>query len=413
MHLPEVSKSPFECRGCGSRDVDVLLDLGRLPLANAFVRSSNDEADSFTERLTLVMCNQCVLIQIRDEVPRERLFSTFLWVTGTSQAAATHAQWLSARLRDRHLHLNRRFLVEVASNDGFFMRHYRDAGFDVLGVDPADVTAEAISQGLPSIRDFFGISVAAQIVGQRGQADVIVARNVLGHSSELQDLVCGMKRLLAPGGVVLLEMPYAYFLRDEVQYDTIFHEHLSYLTVGSIARLMASVNMKISDVTFVRMNGGSLLCEVVHDDAPIARGDRSLVDFEDIIGLNSPSGWRDFASRVRAQREAFLAMLVRLKAEGRRVVAYGAAAKCMTMLNYCGITTDMVPAIGDANPRKQGMLCPGVRIPVVSPQALLDMDPEVIVIGAWNFKDEIIRTLRERGYRGEFLVPLPMPYLTE
>ena len=164
--MVEGSRSPFECRGCGSRDVDVLLDLGQLPLANAFVRSPSEDSDRFTEHLTLVMCNQCLLIQIRDEVPRERLFSTFLWVTGTSQAAASHAQWLSERLRDRHLHPDRRFLVEVASNDGFFMRHYRDAGFDVLGVDPADVTAEAISQGLPTIRDFFGLSVAERIVAR-------------------------------------------------------------------------------------------------------------------------------------------------------------------------------------------------------------------------------------------------------
>jgi hypothetical protein len=283
----------------------------------------------------------------------------------------------------------------------------------VLGVDPADVTAEAISQGLPTIREFFGLSIAERIIGERGHADAIVARNVIGHSSELQDLVRGMKRLLAPDGVLLLEMPYAYFLRDEVQYDTIFHEHLSYFTVGSTARLMASVGMKITDVMFVPMNGGSLLCEVVHDDAPIARADQSIVAFENFIGLNSAAGWRDFASRVRAQREAFVTMLGRMRTEGRRVVAYGAAAKCMTMLNYCGITPDLIPAIGDANPRKQGMFCPGVRIPVVSPQALLDMDPDVIVIGAWNFKDEIIRTFHERGYRREFLVPLPMPYLTQ
>ncbi len=413
MRSEEVSHSAFECRGCGSRDVAVLLDLGQLPLANAFVRSPEDEDDRFREHLTLVMCNQCVLIQIRDEVPRERLFSTFLWVTGTSQGAAAHAQWLSTRLRERHLREGRAFLVEVASNDGFFLRRYRDAGFDVLGVDPADVTAEATAQGLPTIRDFFGLAVADRIVAERGPADVMVARNVLGHSSELRDLVRGMQRLLAPGGVLLLEMPYAYFLRDEVQYDTIFHEHLSYLTVGSVARLMASVGMKVTDVTFVPMNGGSLLCEVVHEDAPAARGDGSLIDFENFIGLNSPAGWQGFASRVRAQRDAFVAMLGDLKTQGRRVVAYGAAAKCMTMLNYCGITTALVTAIGDANPRKQGLLCPGVRIPVVSPDVLMEMKPDVIVIGAWNFKDEIVKTFRARGYGGEFLVPLPMPYLTE
>ena len=190
-----------------------------------------------------------------------------------------------------------------------------------------------------------------------------------------------------------------------MQYDTIFHEHLSYLTAGSIAQLMASVGMKVTDVTLVRMNGGSLLCEVVHEEAAVPRGDQSLIEFENFIGLNSPAGWQGFAGRVRAQREAFLAMLGHLRTQGRRVVAYGAAAKCMTMLNYCGITTDLVAAIGDANPRKQGMLCPGVRIPVVSPDALLEMRPDVIVIGAWNW-DEIIRVPRAGG---GVLVPLPVP----
>jgi SAM-dependent methyltransferase len=407
------SRSLFKCRGCGSSDGTVLIELGELPLANAFVKAADDDADRFTKDLTLVMCSECLLIQIRDEVPREQLFSTFLWVTGTSRDAAVHARWLAARLRERHLTPERRFLVEVASNDGFFLRHYQEAGFDILGVDPADVTAEAVKQGLPTIRDFFGESVAARIVAERGQADVIVARNVLGHSSELRDLVRGMKRLLAPTGVLVLEMPYAHFLRAELQYDTIFHEHLSYLTVGSTARLIASVDMKITDVSFVRMNGGSLLCEVAHADAPVARNDSSLIDFEEITGLNHPSGWMRFADQVGEQRAAFVGMLGELRAAGKRVVAYGAAAKCMTMLNYCRVSTDLISAIGDANPRKQGLLCPGVRIPVVSPERLLEGAPDVVVIGAWNFTDEIITSLRGRGYAGRFLVPLPMPRLID
>ena len=407
------SLSLFKCRGCGSSNGAVLVELGELPLANAFVSAADADADRFTKDLTLVMCDECLLIQIREDVPREQLFSTFLWVTGTSRDAAVHARWLASRLKERHFHADRRFLVEVASNDGFFLRHYQEAGFDILGVDPADVTAEATRQGLPTIRDFFGESVAAAIVAERGQADVIVARNVLGHSSELRDLVGGMKRLLAPGGVLVLEMPYAHFLRDQLQYDTIFHEHPSYLTVGSTARLMGSVGLQITDGSFVRMNGGSLLCEVMHEDAPVARNDGALIDFEELTALNHPSGWTRFADEVREQREAFVGMLGELRAAGRRVAAYGAAAKCMTMLNYCRVSTDLIAAIGDANPRKQGLLCPGVHIPVVSPEQLVASAPDVIVIGAWNFTDEIITSLRGRGYAGRFLVPLPKPRLTD
>jgi hypothetical protein len=171
--------------------------------------------------------------------------------------------------------------------------------------------------------------------------------------------------------------------------------------------------MKITDVSFVRMNGGSLLCEVAHAGAAVARNDQALIDFEELTGLNRPSGWARFAEQVRDQREMFVGLLRELRAAGQRVAAYGAAAKCMTMLNYCRVSTDLIAAIGDANPRKQGMWCPGVRIPVVSPEQLLEWHPDVIVIGAWNFRDEIITSLRGRGYAGRFLVPLPVPRLTD
>ena len=246
VHVGSASsaKEAFACRACDSTSTTVLLDLGRLPLANAFVKSPDDDEDRFTESLTLVMCDACRLIQIRDEVPREKLFSSFLWVTATSQTTKDYARWFSARTRERYQKSAGRFLVEIASNDGFFLEHYRNDGFDILGVDPSNLAEEADHRGLPSIRDFFGVAVAKCIVQARGHADVIVARNVLGHVSELQDLVAGVKHLLAENGVCFVESPYAYFLRNETQYDTIFHEHLSYLTVGSVSNLMGRFDMK-------------------------------------------------------------------------------------------------------------------------------------------------------------------------
>jgi SAM-dependent methyltransferase len=387
-----------------------LLDLGRLPLANAFVENESGTDDQFRENLTLVMCRGCRLIQIRDTVPRERLYNSFLWVTATSETTKNYARWFSSRTRDKYRETVGSFLVEVASNDGYFLEHYRADGFEILGVDPSNLAEEAGKRGIPSIREFFGKAVADRIVRERRPADVIVARNVLGHVSELQDLAGGLKTLLAPGGVCLIESPYAYFLRNEVQYDTVFHEHLSYLTVGSVSNLMKRFGMKITDITFVPMNGGSFLFEVMHDDAKKTRGDQVSLDFEGIIDLNSPEGWKDFSETVAHQRTSLRELLQSLAAEGRRVVGYGAAAKAMTMLNYCGITRDLVSAMGDANPRKQQLLCPGVRIPVVSPEALLELNPEYVLIGAWNFKDEIMKFFRERkGYTGRFIIPLPSP----
>lgn len=400
----------FACRACDGTSTTVLLDLGRLPLANAFVKNPGDDGDLFRENLTVVMCDSCHLIQIRDEVPREKLYSSFLWVTATSQTTKDYARWFSTRAKERYQKSAGRFLVEIASNDGFFLEQYHKDGFDILGVDPCDLAEDAARRGLPSLRDFFGTAVAERIVRERGRADVIVARNVLGHVDRLQDLVAGMKHLLAQNGVCLVESPYAYFLRNETQYDTIFHEHVSYLTVGSVSNLMARFDMKLTDITFVPMNGGSFLFEIMHQSSPLERGDRTMIDFEDIIQLNKPAGWRDFADAVTNQREMLVSLLRDLAAKGKKVVGYGAAAKSMTMLNFCGITPDLLSLMGDANPRKQGLLCPGVRIPVVSPDELIKCDPDYILIGAWNFKDEIIRFFREKmGYRNQFIVPLPLP----
>ncbi len=404
-----MTEPEFVCRACGSADVATLLEMGALPLANAFVKDEADTADQFREDLTLVMCRACSLLQLRDEVPPEQLFRSYLWVTSTSAGAAAHAAWLSGRLAARHGGAKRPFLVELASNDGFFLRHYRDAGFDILGVDPSNLADEASRAGLPSVREFFSSDVARRIRADKGPADVIVARNVLGHTNRPADFIAGVKQLLAPSGHFVLEVPYGLMLRDDIQYDTIFHEHVSYPTITAVASLLRAEGLKITDVTFVQMNGGSMLCEIVHGDAPEPENVQALLDLESLIGLNTPEGWQRFADAVVDQRRSLLALLDRLRASGARIAGYGAAAKCMTMLNYCGIGREYLVAMGDANPRKQGLLCPGVRVPVVGPEALLALDPDYILIGAWNFRDEIVRQFRDRGYTKAFIVPLPAP----
>jgi hypothetical protein len=280
----------------------------------------------------------------------------------------------------------------------------------VLGVDPGDITEEATRRGLPTIRAFFGADVADRIVAERGPAEVVVARNVIGHVAEPNDLVAGIRRLLAPEGRAFLETPYALRLRDALQYDTVFHEHVCYLTIGGLRTLLTRHGLDIAQLSFVSMNGGSFLAEVRHRDRADGDGARSVLDLEEVLEINRPRGWEGFAARVQQQRRELVGLLAGLREEGASVVAYGAAAKFMTMLNYCGITPELVSACGDANPRKAGLLCPGVRIPVVSPEALVERRPDYVLIGAWNFRDEIIRFFRERlGYRGQFIVPLPVP----
>jgi len=273
----------FKCRACGSSHYHMLLNMGDVPLANAFVKDEQGIEDKSRWPLSLVMCSSssCRLLQIRDDVPREKLFSDYLWVTSTSAGAKDHAEWLSKQLWDKFGSTNRSpFLVEIASNDGFFLEHYKDVGFKITGVDPSNLADEADARGLTTIRDFFGESVANRIVVSNGKADLIVARNVLGHSSQMRDLVAGMKELLAEDGTLILEVPYAFMLRDETQYDTIFHEHPSYLTIGSIHNLFKNFELKITDIQYVNMNGGSVICEIKHSGNLVSANDNISLAFE-------------------------------------------------------------------------------------------------------------------------------------
>jgi len=402
--LPE-----YRCRVCGSGTATLLLDYGMVPLANAFTGPAHPDADQARYPLTLVQCDACGMVQIKEIVPPAELFTSYPWVSGTSSTLREYATGFARRIADRVDQSAGRFLLEIASNDGSMLAACRDAGFDVLGVDPSDVTAEAVRRGIPTIRAFFGADVAEQVVAERGRANVVVARNVIGHVAEPNDLVEGIRKVLLPTGRAFIETPYALRLRQELQYDTVFHEHVCYLTIGTLTTLLARHGLRIVDLSFVKMNGGSFLAEVAHQDAGGLDGAHGILDLEEILELNRARGWEGFAAQVDDQRRGLVRLLTELRASGATVVAYGAAAKFMTMLNYCGITPALVEACGDANPRKEGLLCPGVRIPVESPAALMTHQPDYVLIGAWNFRDEIVRFFREKlGYRGRFIVPLPV-----
>lgn len=399
----------YRCRVCGGDAATEILDLGDVPLANAFTGPDSPDADRARYPLTLVQCDECAMVQIREILPPEDLFSSYLWVSGTSSTLREYTKEFAARVADRIDPAEGPRLVEVASNDGSMLAALENVGFDVLGVDPSDVAEEADARGLPTIRAFFGTGVADRIVNERGRAAVVVARNVIGHVAEPNDLVAGIARVLAPDGHAFIETPYALRLRDDLQYDTVFHEHVCYLTIGSLATLLGRHGLRIVDLTFVPMNGGSFLAEVMHSDRAERDGARSVLDLEEILEINRPRGWEGFTAQVHAQRDGLRGLLAELGEAGKTVVAYGAAAKFMTMLNYCDITPDLVACCGDANPRKQGLLCPGVRIPVESPEDLMSRDPDYVLIGAWNFRDEIVAFFRDTlGYEGDFIVPLPV-----
>lgn len=381
--------------------------MGRMPLANAFVRPGGADEDALRFPLTLMMCRACRLIQLKETVNRDLLFKQVLWSFGASVKGQRHAAWFAQQLSQ--VFPSRGFLVEMMSNDGVTLEACRNEGFSVLGVDPSDVARGARQRGIPSISAFFGREVAEQIRAERGPVDVIVARHALGHLAELNDLIEGVKRLLRPGGRFVVEVPYALLMREEIQYDTIFHEHTSYWTVASLASYLERNGLQLIDLSFVPFNGGSILAHAVAAPGKARESIAQILALEEVLQLNDPAGWQLFNQRVQEQRASLRRLLQDLCRQGKRVVGYGAAAKFMVMLNYCGIDTTVLTLIGDANPRKQGLLCPGVRIPVVSPETLISAQPDYVLIGAWTLSEEIMSSFREKlAYRGKFLLPLPI-----
>ena len=400
----------FECRLCGSADQHLVLELGLLPLANDFVASPADTRDLSREPVALVMCSACRLLQLRELVPPTRMFSNYVWTSSSSQAANAHAEKFAAATASRYPTSTHPFLVEVASNDGLLLRKLGGCGYRILGVDPSDLADEASSSGVPTLRAFFAEEVARQIVREHGQADVIVARNVVGHVADLRGFLGGVRELLRPGGAFIVESPYAHGLRNELQYDYVFHEHVCYFTIQTLTAALRRFGLAPQHLGFVPMNGGSFLCHARREDDPAPDASlQPLCELERVFELNEPRGWSWFAAAVSHQRERLRSLLEERRRAGAKVAAYGAAAKTMTMFNFCGLTPDLVGVIADGSPRKQGLLCPGVRIPVVSPERLLELRPDYVLIGAWNFTDEIIGQLRSRGYEGRFIVPLPVP----
>jgi SAM-dependent methyltransferase len=412
MSAADSRATGFECRLCGGARSHVVLDLGRLPFANDFVGSPEDKTDLQREPVVFVMCEECRLLQLRELVPPRRMFETYVWTSSSSAAAHTYAASFSEILSERYPPAQHPFAVEIASNDGLMLKHLAGVGYRTLGVDPSNLADEATAAGTPTVRAFFAEDVAQRIASEHGLADVVVARNVIGHVADLRGLLAGVRALLRSGGAFVVESPYALGLRDGLQYDTIFQEHVSYFTVTTLAGALRRYGLAPSRITFVPMNGGSFLCEARRTDDPVSDPSfASLFELERVFDLNEPRGWDSFAAGVAQQRERLRGLLSSLRADGAIVAAYGAAAKTMTMFNFCGLGPELVRVIGDGSLRKQGLLCPGVRVPVVSPEQLLALSPDYVLIGPWNLTQEIVGQLRARGYQGRFIVPLPVPRL--
>jgi SAM-dependent methyltransferase len=403
------------CRSCGADGLELVLSLGRTPLANALLTQEQLSQPEPHYPLDLAFCPSCTLVQITETVPPADLFSEYLYFSSFSETMLRHAQSLVTRLIAERQLGPHSLVIEVASNDGYLLQYYQQAGVSVLGIEPAaNIAREAVKHGVPTMVEFFGQELAEQLRAKGQRADVIHAHNVLAHVADLNGFVEGIKVLLEDDGVAVIEAPYVKDLIDHCEFDTIYHEHLCYYSLTALDRLFRRHRLFINDVERIAIHGGSLRVTAgksPHLALSSGRGREKvsrLLAEEAAWGVDRFATYRDFGARVEKLKATLIATLAGFKLRGDRIAAYGAAAKGSTLLNYFGIGRETLDFVVDRSPHKQGRFMPGVHIPILAPERLLEDMPDEVLLLTWNFADEILE--QQKAYRqlgGRFIIPVP------
>jgi 2-polyprenyl-3-methyl-5-hydroxy-6-metoxy-1,4-benzoquinol methylase len=399
------------CRFCASPLQAVVADLGMSPLANSYLTPEQGNRMEPFYPLRALVCSECFLVQLEEYESPDHIFSDYAYFSSYSSSWLEHSERYVAAMVERFGLDGASHVVEIASNDGYLLQYFAERGIPVLGIEPAaNVAKVAEEKGLPTLVEFFGVATARRLV-QGSAADLLIGNNVLAHVPDINDFVGGMKIALKPGGVLTMEFPHLMRLIDEKQWDTIYHEHFSYLSFSTARRVFAAHGLRLFDVEELPTHGGSLRIIGCHDDdaaKPDTERARELLALEDAAGYSDVETYLDYGERVARDKREILSTLVALKDDGKRIVGYGAPAKGNTLLNYCGIGPDFLDYTVDLNPRKQRHLLPGTHIPIRAPEAIRDDQPDVVLILPWNLKDEIVEQLGYiREWGGTFAVRTP------
>jgi len=404
------------CRNCGRPLTTTFVDLGMTPLANSYLTADRLEEMEPFYPLHARVCGACFLVQVPELKTPAEIFGDYAYFSSFSDTWLEHARRYTDAMIERFALGPSSRVVEVASNDGYLLRHFRDRGVEVLGIEPARNVAEAANaNGVPTVPRFFGVALARELAESGKRADLLAGNNVLAHVPDLHDFVGGLAILLADGGVLTVEFPHLLRLIEQNQFDTIYHEHFSYLSFSVVLSLFARHGLSVFDVEEIPTHGGSLrvFARRAGDPAPKTESGQServkeLLAREQSRGLNRVEAYVDFGKKAAAAKAGLLRFLLDARREGKSVAAYGAPAKGNTLLNFCGIRPDLLPFTVDRSPHKQGRFLPGTHLPIHAPAKIFEEKPDYLLILPWNIRDEIAEQMKGiRAWGGRFAVAIP------
>jgi len=402
------------CRSCGAALRHVFADLGSSPLANSFLSAEDLDRMEPTYPLKAYVCAACFLVQLRGYETPEAIFREYAYFSSYADTWLEHCRRYAEGAIKRFALGRDSLVIEVASNDGYLLQFFRQAGVPVLGIEPArNVARAAEERGIPTVTEFLGRDTATAVTKDSRRADLVIANNVLAHVPELNDFIAGLATLLKPGGVLTIEFPHLQQLVSQCQFDTIYHEHFSYFSLLAANAALQRHGLAVFDVEELETHGGSLRVYAAHAAAAGPRqtaGPARIASAERAAGLGSLAGYLAFDARMRAAKHRLLEFLIDAKRDGRNIVAYGAPAKGNTLLNYCGIRGDFVDYAVDRSPHKQGRYLPGSRIPIFAPERVSETRPDYLLILPWNLRREVTEQMAHiRDWGGRFVIPMPQP----
>lgn len=402
----------MRCRNCTNTKFKTVIDLGFQPPSNSYLSSEELEKSSMFFPLKVNVCDACLLVQTQDFTDREELFtSNYAYLSSTSKSWLQHSKAYVGMIVNRLGLQSKSFVVELASNDGYLLQYFKNKNIPCLGIEPTSNTAQiAIAKGIPTVQKFFGAETAKQLVRENRKADLIIGNNVYAHVPDIHDFTTGIMNLLSDDGVVTIEFPHLKNLIEYNQFDTIYHEHYSYLSLHVVAEIFRKHDLRIFDVEKLDTHGGSLRVFACHQKANYSISDnyQLVLDEEIYMGMKNPEFFTKLQLVAERVKDELLELLIKIKKEGKTIVGYGAAAKGNTLLNFAGIKKDLLPAIIDNADSKQSKFMPGSQIPIYGPSFLENKHFDYIFILPWNLKEELKKELKSKyGFTGEFITAIP------